>query len=84
MTSLSVSPGMQNFFKLVLKMKDSSTMHETIPVHDNVPFFASGSSARIAFDEPRRSKRPRVETSFGPDFLFNFLIKDFDVNFLSD
>jgi len=77
---------MQNFFKLVfpLKMKDSSTMHETIPVHDNAPLSASGSSARIAFDEPRKSKRPRVETSFGPDFLSNFLIKDFDVNFLSD
>ena len=59
------------FFKHVfhLKKNDSTTVHETIPVHDN-------SSVRILVEEPRRNMRPRVEASFGPDFLTNILIKD--------
>ena len=74
------------FFEHVfpLKMSDSTTLHETIPVHDNVPLSASYFGVRISVDELRRSKRPRVKTSFGPDFLTNFLIEDFDVNFLPD
>jgi len=74
------------FFEHVfpLKKNDSTTVHETIPVHDNVPLSASSSSYRISVDEPRTSKGPRVETSFSPDFLTNFLIEDFDVNFMSD
>ena len=73
------------FFEHVLPLKknDSTTMHETIPVHDNVPLSKSSFGVRISVDEPRMSKRPRVETSFSPDFLTNFLIEDFDVNFLS-
>ena len=46
--------------------------------------FISSTGAKDSINVPRRSKRPRVETSFGPDFFTNFLIKDFDVNFLSD
>ena len=67
-----------------MKKSDSTTVHETIPVHDNVPLSASGYGVRISLDEPRRSKRPKVETSFGPYFLSNFLIEDFNVNFLSN
>lgn len=59
-------------------------MHENIHMLDNVPLSTSSSRVRNIVDEPRRSKRPRVESSFGPDFLTNFLIEDFDVNFLSD
>jgi len=59
-------------------------VHETIPVHDNMPLSISSSGVIILVDEPGRSKRTRVETSFGPDFLTNFLIEDFDVNFLFD
>ena len=44
----------------------------------------SSSVDRDSIDEPRRSKRCKVETSFGPDFLTNFLTEDFDFNFLSD
>jgi len=68
----------------LLKKHDSTTVHETIHVHDNVHLSTFYSGVRISIDKPRRSKRPRVETSFVPDFLTNFLIKDFDVNFLSD
>jgi len=67
-----------------LKRKDSTTPYGTIPVDDNVPLSASSSGVRILVDEPRRSKRPRVETSFDPDLLTYFLIEDFDVNFLSN
>ena len=69
---------------LPLKHSDSTTVHETISVHDNVLLCDSISGVRISVDEPRRIKRPRVETSFGFDFLTNFLIEDFDINFLSD
>jgi len=74
------------FFEHVFPLNkiDSTTMHETIPMHDNGPLSAFSCSIRISVDEPRRSRRPRVETSFGPNFLTNFLIEDFDVNFLSD
>ena len=53
-------------------------------MHDNVPLSASSFGLRISVDEPKRSKRPRVETSFGLNFLTKFLIEDFDVNFLSN
>ena len=71
------------FFEHVflLKKNDFTTVHETIPMHDNVPLSASSSGDRISFDEPRRSERPRVETSFGPDFLITFLIEDVDIKF---
>ena len=39
---------------------------------------------RDSINEPRWSKRHRVETTFCTDFLTNFLIEGFDVNFLSD
>ena len=45
---------------------------------------ASSPAVRYSFDEPRRSKRCRVETIFGPDFLTTFLIDDFNVNSLID
>jgi len=65
-----------------LKKSDPTTMHEPILMHNNVPLSASSSSVRISYDESRRSKRRRVETSFGLDFLTNFFIEDFDANFL--
>ena len=74
------------FFEHVIPLKrgDSTTVYEPVPMHDIVPLSASSYVVRISVDEHRRSKRPRVETSFGPNFLTNFLIEDFDVNFLSD
>ena len=62
------------FFEHVflLKKNGSTTMHETIPMHDNVHLSASNSGVRNSVDEPRRSKRPRIETCSGPDFLTNF------------
>ena len=51
---------------------------------DNVSLSASSSGVKNLVDEPRRSKKLRVETSFGPNFLTSFFIEDFDVNLLSD
>jgi len=45
---------------------------------------ASNYVVKDSIVEPMRSKRRRVETSFGPDFLTNFLIEDVDINFLSN
>ena len=39
---------------------------------------------RDSINEPRRSKRRRLETSFGHDFLHTFFTEDFNVNFLTD
>ena len=74
------------FFEHVfpLKRNVSTIVHETIPMYDNMPMFVSSTSVKDSVDEPRRSKRPRVGTNFGPDFLTNSLIEDFNVNFVSD
>ena len=53
-------------------------------MRDNVPVSTCSSSVKDSVNEPKRSKRPKIETSFGPNFLTNFLNEDFDVNFLSD
>ena len=62
------------FFEHVFPLKNNvpAPMHENIHMSDNVPLFASSSRDRNLVDEPRRSERPRVETSFGPDFLTIF------------
>jgi len=67
-----------------LKKNVSTVMYETVPVHDNTNMPASSFVARDSIDEPRRSKRRRVETRFGFNFLTTFFIEDFDVNFLTD
>ena len=74
------------FFQHVFPLKkiDSTTVHETILVYDNMPLSASNSGVRIPVDESRRSTGLRVETGFGPSFLTNFLTEDIDVNFLSN
>ena len=66
MTSLLASLGNVEFFEhlLPLKKSDTTTVHETIPMHDNVPLSASTSSVSISVDEPSRSKIPSIETSF--------------------
>ena len=70
------------FFDHVLPLKkDVSTI---VPTHDNVNMPASSYIVRDSIDEPRRSKRRRVWTSFGPNFLNTFLVEDFDVNLLTD
>jgi len=51
-------------------------------VDDNVHTSASSSIVKDSIDEPTRSERCRIETSFGLGFLINFLIDDFEVNFL--
>ena len=73
------------FFEHVflLKKNISTIVHESLPAHDNVKMSASSVVVRDSIDEPKRSKRCRVQTSFGPDLLTTFLIEDFDVNFLT-
>jgi len=46
--------------------------------------FAFSSIVRDSINERRRSKRHKVGTSFGFEFLNTSLIADFDVNFLTD
>ena len=53
-------------------------------VINNVPLSISSTDGRDTVDELRMSERRRVETSFSPDFLTNFLIEDFDINLLYD
>ena len=55
MTSPLVSLGMQYFEHVFsLRKSDSTIVHETIPMYDNVPLSASSSGIRILVDEPRR------------------------------
>ena len=60
-------------------------MSNVVPKHVNLP--ASSSSVRDLITEPRRSKRQRTETSFGPDFIISFLVEvleSFDVDALTN
>ena len=74
------------FFEQVFPLKKNfpAPVHENIHMRRNVPLFAYSSGVRNLVDEPKRSKRPRVETSLGPDFLTSFLIEGFEANLLSD
>ena len=50
-------------------------MHETIPVHDNVPMSVFSSIIRDSIGEPSRSKRCRVILVMILTFLLAFLLK---------
>ena len=54
-------------------------MHVNLTVHDNGCFLTLSFVVIDSINEPRRSKRRRIETSFGPYFLMNFLIEDFAI-----
>ena len=87
LNDLSISESRDaEFFEHVFPLKKNvpAPAHENIHMLDYVPLPASSSGVINLANEPRRSKRPGVETSFGPDFLTSFLIEDFDVNLLSD
>jgi len=59
-----------------LKKNASTSVYVNLPVHDNVHVSTSSSIVKDSIDEPRRSKRCRVEISFGLDLLAKFLIED--------
>lgn len=77
------------FFKDVFTLKNSV---EHVPLHVEVPFFvvrATVSSSSCANDnvveiEPRRSKRYKTETSYGPDFIIVFVFEVFHCNMFSE
>ena len=61
------------FFEHVFALKNVSTfVHINLPIHENVHMSSSSSVVRDCIDEYKRSKRHKVQTSFGPDFLMNF------------
>ena len=62
----------------------STNVHVTIPMHDNVPLSISSNGVSDSVDELTRHKRAKVKTSFGSNFLTNFLIEQLDVNLLFD
>jgi len=65
------------FFEHVFPLKKnvSTVMHETMPAHDNVNMPTSSFVIKDLINEPMKSKRRRVETIFGYDFLTTFLLK---------
>ena len=56
------------FFEHIFHLKRNAftAFHETIPMHDNVPLFVSSNGVKDSVNEPRTSKRFRVETSLVP------------------
>jgi len=74
------------FFEQVFPSKKnvSTIVHEIVPVHNNANMRASSSVVRGLVNEPTRSKRRRIQTSFSLDFIIAFFIEDFDVNFLTN
>ena len=67
------------FFENIFPFKklDSTSKNDVSKLHA----FDSNNSKNI---EPRRSKRQRTETSFGPDFITAFLTEIIDVDILSE
>ena len=81
-THLLVSPGMQNSLSMLSLWKEMSLLLCIKAYLCTLSISSNG--VRDSVDQPRWSKRPRVETSFGPNFLTNFLIENIAVNLLSD
>jgi len=58
-------------FPLKKKVTDVASVNPSESI--NLP--ASSSNNRVSVTEPRRSKRRRVETNFGPDFVTAFIVE---------
>lgn len=76
-----------DFFEHVFPLKRNvhHIVSNIVPEHVNLP--ASSSSIENLGTEPRRSKRQRIETSFGPYFITSFLVEvleNFDIDVLTD
>jgi len=63
------------FFEHVFSLKRGVTDVASINPSISVKLLDSSSNDRILESEPIRSKRRRVETNFGPDFITAFLIE---------
>jgi len=63
------------FFEHVflLKKKAPNVVSDVVPENVNLP--TSSSDDRVVVTEPRRSKRLRTETNFGPNFVTAFLVE---------
>ena len=73
------------FFEHVFPLKKDvpHVVSNVVPEHVNLP----ASSIRDLVIQPRRTKRQRTATSFGPDFITSFLVevlKSSDVDALID
>jgi len=66
------------FFEHVfpLKKKVPNVVSDAVPKTVKLP--ASSSDARVVVIEPKRSKRHKTETNFGPNFLTAFLVETFN------
>jgi len=63
-------------------LNDVSGSHNTTLVPLSLPVSSSDTNEQA--NEPRRSKRQRIESSFGPDFITTFLIENNDVDKVND
>jgi len=75
------------FFEHVFPLKKNVPHVVSNVVSESVNLPTSSSSVRELVTEPRRSKRQRTETSFGPNFITSFLVEvleKFDTDALTD
>jgi len=59
-----------------LKKKVSNVAFDSASETANLPTF--NPDVRVTVTEPRRSKRCRIKTNFGPDFVTAFLVETLD------
>ena len=74
-------------FEYIFPLKKGVTHVVSNVVSESMNLPASSSSITELVTEPRRSKRQRTETSFGPDFITSFLeevLENFDTDALID
>jgi len=63
------------FFVHVFPLKKKVSNVASVSLLETVNLLASSSDVRDVVTEPRRSKRYRIETNFGPDFVAAFLVE---------
>jgi len=66
------------FFEHVFPLKKKVTDVGSVNPTESINWPASSVNDRVLVTEPRKSKRRRVETNFGPDFVKAFIVESID------
>jgi len=66
------------FFEHVFPLKKKMSNRTSNSASETVNLLASSSDVIVTETEPTRSKRRRIETNFGPDFVTAFLVEILD------
>ena len=66
------------FFEHVFPIKKKVTDLASVNSSESVNLPASRSNNRVSVTKPRRSRKRRIKTNFGPDFVTAFIVESID------